>query len=130
MLHEISLDGTAILYERITRLIRSHREDGGLQSAQRQCQIIGRRYGNEQTKVQSALLLDIVVGEGTAILKLLPGENETLLIRWNAFLILNLRFHIIDCVRRLNLERDRLAGESVDEDLHASAETKDYMTCG
>ena len=39
-------------------------------------------------KVESGLLLDVVVGEGPAILQLLASEDQPLLIWWNAFLIL------------------------------------------
>ena len=44
-------------------------------------------------QVQGGLLLDVVVGQSAAVLQLLSGENETLLIRWDAFLVLNLGFH-------------------------------------
>ena len=39
-------------------------------------------------KMKSALLLDVVVRKGPSILKLLSSEDEPLLIRGNAFLIL------------------------------------------
>lgn len=38
-------------------------------------------------KVQSRLLLDVVVGERTAVLELLAGEDKTLLVRGNALLV-------------------------------------------
>ena len=38
-------------------------------------------------QVESRLLLDVVVGESAAILKLLAGEDETLLVRGNALLV-------------------------------------------
>lgn len=65
--------------------------------------------------MQSRFLLDVIVGESTSILELLSGENQTLLIRRNAFLILNLRLDIIDSVARLNLESDGLASEGLDD---------------
>ena len=37
-----------------------------------------------KNKVKSRLLLDIVVGESAAIFELLPGKDQTLLVRWNA----------------------------------------------
>ena len=40
-------------------------------------------------EVESGLLLDVVVGEGSAVFQLLAGENEALLIRRNTFLVLN-----------------------------------------
>ena len=48
-----------------------------------------------EDKVQGRLLLDVVVGEGAAILKLLAGEDEALLIRGNAFLVLDLGLHVV-----------------------------------
>lgn len=46
-------------------------------------------------QVQSRLLLDVVVGEGAAILELLAGEDETLLVRGNALLVLDLGLDIV-----------------------------------
>lgn len=40
-----------------------------------------------ENQVESRLLLDVVVGEGAAVLKLLAGENETLLVRGNSLLV-------------------------------------------
>jgi hypothetical protein len=70
--------------------------------------------------VQGGLLLDIVIRQSATILELLSGENQTLLIWGNAFLILNLGLNIVDRVRRLHFERNGLAGESLDEDLHTT----------
>jgi len=86
-------------------------------------------HATTETKdqVKSGFLLDVVVGESAAILELLAGEDETLLVRWNALLVLNLGLHIVDGVGRLNLEGDGLAGESLYEDLHTATETKDEM---
>src|ERR1700722_4679214 len=41
-----------------------------------------------QNQVQGRLLLDFVVGQGAAILQLLASEDEALLIRGNALLVL------------------------------------------
>jgi hypothetical protein len=40
-----------------------------------------------EDQVKSGLLLNIVVGKGSAILELLAGENQSLLVGWDAFLI-------------------------------------------
>ncbi len=63
-------------------------------------------------------LLDVVVGEGSAVLKLLAGEDETLLIRGDSLLVLDLALHIVDGIGGLDLEGDGLAREGLDEDLH------------
>lgn len=59
--------------------------------------------------MEGGLLLDVVIGKGAAILKLLAGENQALLIRRDALLVLNLRLDIVDGIRGLNLEGDGLA---------------------
>jgi hypothetical protein len=40
-----------------------------------------------EDEMQSRLLLDVVVGKSSAILKLLASKDETLLVRWDAFLV-------------------------------------------
>ena len=49
-------------------------------------------------KVKSRLLVDVVVRDGTAVLELLAGEDETLLVRWNALLVLDLGLDVINGV--------------------------------
>ena len=71
-----------------------------------------------EDKVEGGLLLDVVVGEGATILELLSGEDETLLIRRNTLLVLDLGLHIIDCVRRLNLKGNGLPRKGFHEYLH------------
>ena len=68
-------------------------------------------------EVEGALLLDIVVREGAAILELLAGEDQTLLVRRDALLVLDLLLDVVDCVARLDVEGDGLSGEGLDEDL-------------
>jgi len=53
-------------------------------------------------------LLDVVVGECTAILELLSGEDQALLVRRDALLVLNLRLNVVNRVRGLHLKGDRL----------------------
>ena len=65
--------------------------------------------------MKSRLLLDVVVAQGAAILELLAGEDETLLVWWDALLVLNLGLDVVDRVRRLHLEGDGLTREGLDE---------------
>ena len=81
-------------------------------------------------QVESGFLLDVVIGESASVFQLLPGKDQTLLIRGDAFLVLDLRLHIVDRVRRFNIEGDRLSGERLDEDLHPSTETEDQVESG
>jgi hypothetical protein len=61
--------------------------------------------------VKSRLLLDVVVGKSTTILKLLAGEDQALLVRGDALLVLNLGLDVIDGVAGLHLKGDSLAGD-------------------
>ena len=70
--------------------------------------------------MESAFLLDVVVRESASVFQLLSGEDEPLLIRGNAFFILDLGFDIFNGVRGLYIESDGLSGQSFDEDLHAT----------
>merc|ERR1719499_2781270 len=75
-------------------------------------------------KVKSRFLLDIVIREGSTILKLLSSENESLLIRRNAFLVLDFGLHIGDSIRRLHIKSNRLSSKSLNKDLHATSQSK------
>ena len=68
--------------------------------------------------MKGGFLLDVVIGQGASILKLLSSENQTLLIRGNSFLVLDLGLDVFDGVGWLDIKGDGLAGEGLDEDLH------------
>lgn len=71
-----------------------------------------------ENQVKRRLLLDIVVRERTAIVELLAGEDQALLVRWNTFLVADLALHGLDRVARLDFECDSFTREGLDEDLH------------
>merc|ERR1711964_669422 len=48
--------------------------------------------------MECGLLLDVVIAQGAAILQLFTSENESLLVGWDTFLILDLRLNIVNCV--------------------------------
>merc|ERR1711972_513573 len=83
-----------------------------------------------EDKVEGGLLLDVVVGEGPSVLKLLASEDQPLLVRGDALLILDLGLDVLDGVGGLNLKGDGLASEGLDEDLHTSPETEDKVESG
>jgi hypothetical protein len=64
-----------------------------------------------ENKMKGRLLLDVVVRKSAAVLKLLACEDQALLVRRNAFLVLDLGLNIVDGVGRLDLESDGLAGD-------------------
>ena len=74
--------------------------------------------------MESRFLLDIVIRKSSSVLKLLSSEDESLLIGWNSFLVLDLGLDVLNAVRGLDLEGDGLASEGLDEDLHTSPESK------
>merc|ERR1719362_2292515 len=51
-----------------------------------------------QHQVKGGLLLDVVIRKGAAILQLLSGENEALLVWRDALLVLNLCLDIVNGV--------------------------------
>merc|ERR1712151_53625 len=80
--------------------------------------LLGHTTAQAQDQVKGGLLLDVVVREGTAVLELLASEDQALLVRRNALLVLDLALDIVDGVRGLHLKGDGLAREGLDEDLH------------
>jgi hypothetical protein len=73
------------------------------------------RFTRTQRRWRDSHLLDIVVAKGSAILQLLAGKDQTLLVWWDALLVLNLGLDIVDSIGRLDLEGDGLAREGLDE---------------
>ena len=51
-----------------------------------------------ENQMESRLLLDVVVGEGSAVLELLSSEDESLLIGRDSFLVLDLCLDVLDGV--------------------------------
>merc|ERR1711997_601795 len=80
--------------------------------------------------MQGGLLLDVIVGKSTAILKLFAGKDQSLLIWGNALLVLDLGLDIFNGVRSLNLKGDGFTGQGLDKNLHTSSETEDQMQGG
>lgn len=62
-----------------------------------------------ENQVKGRFLLDIVIGEGTAVLKLLSSEDQALLVGRDSFLVLNLGLNVVDSVAGLDLKGDGLA---------------------
>ena len=71
-----------------------------------------------KNKMQRRLLLNIVVRKGTSVLELLSCENQALLIGRNALLVLNFLLHVINRIRRFDIEGNGLSSQGFDEDLH------------
>merc|ERR1719422_922740 len=80
-----------------------------------------------QDKMESTLLLDVVIGEGSSIFQLLSSKDQPLLVWGNSFLVLDLGLDILNGIRRFNLEGDGLSSQGLDEDLHTSSQSENQM---
>jgi hypothetical protein len=80
-----------------------------------------------EDEMKGRLLLDVVVLEGSAVFELLSGEDESLLIWGNSFLILDLGFDVLNSVCWLDIKGDGLTSKSLDEDLHTTSKSEDKM---
>ena len=83
-----------------------------------------------QDQVQRGFLLDIIIGQRSAVFQLFPGKDQTLLIGGDAFFVLNLGFDVLDGVGRFNVQSDGLARQCFDEDLHTTAQAQDQVQRG
>ena len=77
--------------------------------------------------MEGGLLLDVVVGEGSSVFELFSSEDQSLLIGRDTFLILDLSLDVLNGVCWLDLKGDGLTSESLDEDLHATSESKNQV---
>ena len=64
--------------------------------------------------MEGRFLLDVIVRESATVLELFSSEDETLLIRRDSFLVLNLGLDVVDRVGRFNFEGD-LERRAIDE---------------
>ncbi|CAM9193129.1 unnamed protein product, partial [Heterosigma akashiwo] len=80
--------------------------------------------------MQGGLLLDVVVRQGAAIFELLASKDQALLVRRNAFFVLDLLLDVIDGVGGFDIQGDSLASQGLYEDLHAATQTEHQMQGG
>ena len=82
-----------------------------------------------EDQVESRFLLNVVIGEGATIFKLLTSEDQTLLVWGNSFLVLDLGLDVFDGIRGFNIEGNSLSyklatshpkrtSKSLNENLH------------
>jgi len=55
-------------------------------------------------QMQGRFLLDVIIRKGSSIFELFTGKDETLLIWWDTFLVLDFSFNIFDGVGCFNFE--------------------------
>ena len=80
-----------------------------------------------QHKMKGRFFLDVVVAQGTAIFQLFAGENQPLLVGWDAFFVLNFCLDVFNGVAWLDFEGDCLSRQSFDENLHSTSQTQYQM---
>jgi len=80
--------------------------------------------------MQGRLLLNVIIGQSSAVLQLLSGEDQSLLVRRDPLLILDLGLHVIDGVGALNLQRNSFPRQGLDKDLHTASQTQHEMQGG
>ena len=78
----------------------------------------GHAATETENKVEGGLLLDVVIPQRPAVLQLLAGKNETLLVGGDAFLVLDFGLDHVNCVGGLYFQGDGFARECLDENLH------------
>ena len=59
--------------------------------------------------MESRLLLDVIIRESSSIFQLLSGEDQSLLVGWDSFLVLDLLLHVVDGIGGLDLKGNGLA---------------------
>ncbi len=79
--------------------------------------------------MESRLLLNVVVRQVPSVLQLLASEDEALLVRRDAFLVLDLGLHVLNGVVRLDVKSNGLASQGLNEDLHATAQVVHQGKC-
>src|SRR6185312_13217033 len=57
-----------------------------------------KRSTQAEHQVERAFLLDVVVSQSAAVFQLLASEDQALLVRGDAFLVLDLLLHVLDGV--------------------------------
>ena len=75
---------------------------------------------NLENEVERGLLGDVVVAQRAPVLELLARKDEALLVGRDALLVLDLGLDVLDTIRGFHVERDGLARQCLDEDLHST----------
>ena len=82
-----------------------------------------------EDEMEGGLLLDVVVRKSSSVFELLSCKDESLLVGWDAFFVLDFGFDVLDGVGGFDIQGDGLSSKSLDEDLHSTSESEDEMEC-
>ena len=77
--------------------------------------------------MQGGFLLDVVIAQRSSVFQLLSSEDQSLLFRWDSLFVLNLGLDILNGVIGLNIQRNRLSRQGLDEDLHRSSSESQHQ---
>jgi len=78
-------------------------------------------------KMESRFLLDIVVTQGTSIFQLFSSEDQTLLVWWDSFFVLNFSLDILNSVTWFHFQCNGLSSQGLDKDLHTTSKSEHKM---
>ena len=70
-----------------------------------------------EDQVEGGFTLDVIIAEGTSIIKLNTREDESLLVRGNTFFVLNHSFELLNSEVRGDIARDGLPCQGLDVNL-------------
>jgi len=78
--------------------------------------------------MECRFFLNVVVRKGSSVFELFSSEDQSLLLWWNSFFVLNLCLDICDSVIGLDVKGNRFSRKGFDEDLHCTtSESEDKM---
>lgn len=80
-----------------------------------------------QHQVNGRFFLDIIVGEGSLVFKLLTSEDQALLIWGDSFLVLEFLLDVSNTVSGLDFKGDGLSCEGLNENLHTAGCTNGWV---
>jgi len=80
-----------------------------------------------EDQVESRFFLDVVIAESSAIFQLFTSEDESLLIWWDTFFVLDLSLDVFNWVCWLNIKGDGLSSKSLYENLHTTSKSEDQV---
>ena len=104
----------------LNRVVRLHVQRNRF-SGQRFDEDLHRSSSQPQHQVQGGLLLNVVIAQRSSILQLLSSEDQSLLLRWNPFFVLDLGLDILNGVIGFHIQRDGLSRQRLHEDLHGTS---------
>jgi len=78
-----------------------------------------------EDQVESWFFLNVVIGKSSSIFKLLSSKDESLLIWWDTFFVLDFGFYIFNGISWLNIKSYGFSSKSLNENLHTSSKSED-----